>query len=108
MSEQYPWLVVGAKVTLIEAPTRVSDVGNIFPEYGVTYTVRDISIHSSGVIGIRLIEIVNPVRVYLDGIDECLFRADEFRPVRTTSTGTGMSILRKIDADVFQQDEVLV
>ncbi|HVJ31632.1 MAG TPA: hypothetical protein VND94_00835 [Terriglobia bacterium] len=104
MSEQYPWLVVGAKITRAhDVPWKDTRIGERAPVFGEVYTVRSIEIWD-GVIGITVAEIINPPRL----MGEALFPASAFQPVRTISTDAGMSILRKIDADVFQQDEVLV
>jgi len=106
MSEQYPWLVVGCRVTQIDdSPWHAMDLGETAPEFGAVYTVRDI-VPWRGEIGIRLAEIVNPPALQPWGYDECVFIVSCFRPVKTIDTSSQVSALKKIVADVFQNDSV--
>lgn len=77
--------------------------GEIVPQLGVVYTVRDVSesILRPGEARIQLMEIVNkPLNYKHGGYGECWFYARDFRPVVDTekkqSTETGMDILRKL------------
>jgi hypothetical protein len=71
----------------------------IYPVFGVVYTIREIVDGICGgedVIAIRLNEITNTVLNYPHGKCEVAFPCDQFLPVQTRSTETGMSILKSI------------
>jgi hypothetical protein len=107
MSEQYPWLVVGAKVTPIGPTWSVGPGDEDIPAFGSVYTVREVDVICDEV-AIRLVEIVNPQKRYTHGLMECFFPASSFAPVTSNDGEAGLSILKKIVADVFQTDGVNV
>lgn len=55
------------------------------PRKGTVYTIREAFDWLHPLMGmiavVRLVEIVNPVRIYRNGPDEAIFGADCFRPV---------------------------
>lgn len=73
--------VRGQKVTMIHNNgSWVSEYGEIVPQFGVVYTIRDI-FEGDGRVYLRFAEIVNAAFEYLDGFMECAFKARRFRPV---------------------------
>jgi len=70
------------------------------PVVGSVYTVREMMAFDEG-IGLRLVEIVNARLLYLNGVNECAFAINYFRPLRNRSTD--IEIFRRIDADVFEK-----
>lgn len=52
-----------------------------WPVQGRHYTIRDVEIHDDCV-SVRLNEVRNPTAQYIEGMFECTFRAERFRPVR--------------------------
>jgi hypothetical protein len=107
MTEPYCSFEVGQRVTPISETLPGGVNGETIPVFGRVYTIREVLI-LLGVPCIRLREIVNKPQLYCIGEMECAFPAESFTPVRTTSTDAGMAILRKIDADVFQNERVPV
>lgn len=79
---------VGMKVTpLNDDPWDQDYDDEVFPEFGVVYTIRSIGIGYDGNVYITLVEIVNPQRHYeLGGYGEIDFRASEFRKVEPRKT----------------------
>ena len=64
------------------------------PKKGGIYTLRDVMFDEVFCIyGLRLVEIVNPVRLFVGGFREGGFREDQFRPLEE----------RKTDISVFQR-----
>ena len=55
--------------------------GEILPVKDEIYTVRDVVTYPDNTIGIRLVEIVNVPKLYINGIYECTFDVRHFRPV---------------------------
>lgn len=91
---------IGQKVVCIARPTERALGGEIYPDVGEVYTVRDIrsSIRWGGDFVIRLNEIRNPERRYKNGeFTECWFRSTRFRPVaeRKTDITVFTEILRR-------------
>lgn len=63
-----------------------------YPELGRIYTVREIFLHETGAVAMRLVEIVNPVVQYKNGEKELCFDAANFRPI----------VERKTDISIFK------
>lgn len=78
---------VGDKVVCIKTGVwSNSMVGEKHPQYGETYTIRDIAPGpDTGRPCIRLVEIVNPRRRH-GGTIETTYWAERFRPVQTRKT----------------------
>jgi hypothetical protein len=84
---------VGQKVTLKEDgewPDRLA--GEIYPDFGVVYTVRAIEPDDEGG-ALLLNEIRNEPRDYEEAFGEATFDCDEFRPV----------VERKTDISIFEK-----
>ena len=60
--------------------------GEIFPVLGCVYTVREVVTYD-GFVGIRLVEIVNKPRRYIEAFGEMAFSVERFRPIGGTETG---------------------
>lgn len=83
---------VGQKVECIGHPETVhSYYGEIIPEVGAIYTVRNIHFIKDRE-QLRFVEIVNPINYYDSGPDECCFTAKFFRPI----------VERKTDISIFK------
>lgn len=76
---------VGQKVTLKTNVRLNTSNGEISPQFGVVYTVRDISDYGGGA-GLRFVEIVNNPQSYDEAFGELTFAAEEFRPLVTRET----------------------
>jgi hypothetical protein len=72
----------------------------VYPQVGAVYVVREIVV-AGGLVGIRLVEIVNRVGAYSDGRRECAFHHRNFRRVEKPKRETSIEVFRKIDRDVF-------
>lgn len=87
---------IGQKVVCV-AETSCGGYGDeILPVVGAVYTVRGIDLNRSGCkcpTGLWLCEIRNKERYYTDGLDECSFASDRFRPL----------IERKTDISIFKK-----
>lgn len=72
---------VGQKVVCVSCNFySLGELGEVLPEKGEIYTVRSTEIFK-GRQCITLEEIMNQPRKYLQGMVECVFGADNFRPV---------------------------
>lgn len=98
---------VGMQVVCVEhwvLPPGLGYGDEVGPVGGQTYTIRDIiGVHPrTGEFCLRLEEISNPVREYVGGRYEPMFRASRFRPVRKTIIGVFTAMLApkpKVKAD---------
>jgi hypothetical protein len=70
---------VGQKVVCVRRFTRVPDE-EVIPVLGSVYTVRSLDHDERDGLALRLVEIVNKPRFYVEGVCECNFRASHFRP----------------------------
>jgi hypothetical protein len=70
-----------------------------WPVTGRIYTVREL-FECSGHIGIRLVEIVNPVYEYTQGVMEMGWQPFRFRPVKKTDISIFTAMLTKIPENV--------
>ena len=85
MSDYTHWHV-GMKVVCIRDAGPETKFGvEIIPVRGEVYTIRTIEASNEGIC-IRLAEIINPVLPYDDGLVECDFHSEGFRPVQTRAT----------------------
>lgn len=85
MSEYLDWKV-GDEVVFIGFPNHINfRDGENLPEVNQKYTIREIFIHKEKLV-IRLKEIVNDKRNYMDAYGEAAFRADSFRKVQKRKT----------------------
>ena len=66
------------------------------PVNGCVYTIRDFEYSDGGANGMRLDEIVNEPRAYVDGFVEVAFFLHRFRPVRTTDISIFTAMLAPI------------
>jgi hypothetical protein len=69
---------VGQKVVCVD-DTWVTHFGETTPEKGAVYTVRDVR-KVSGNATIHLVEVRNEPAFYADGLCECSFGVNAFRP----------------------------
>ena len=61
----------------------INPYGETLPIAGLIYTIRTLEV-DGGEAFIRLAEIINDPRLYAQGLYECDFRIDAFRPVKRT------------------------
>jgi len=88
MSAIPSWAHVGAKMVCVcsdwtEAERQLySNVA--FPAENGVYTIREVTAtYTPGEIGVRLVEISNPVILWADGVGEPAFAVERFRPLIT-------------------------
>jgi hypothetical protein len=90
---------VGQNVTMIQTweqylagavNVNLPEPDETIPEFGRVYTIRAVSL-MWGREFLRFVEIVNPIKLFVEGLDEVVFPARNFRPV----------IERKTDISIF-------
>lgn len=95
---------VGQKVVCIKRGRwRNLERDEVAPSYGDILTIRSINVRSEGVF-LLFVEIVNPLKNYIDGLAEAEFLSSRFRPA--VEPPTDISELREIVADVFRKARV--
>jgi hypothetical protein len=75
---------VGDLVVCIRAFRKTKNLREKYPVVGQVYTIRDIELPDDAECGLRLEEIINPPYDYRQGLVECWFDSQNFRPVRKT------------------------
>lgn len=76
------WAHVGAKVVYIrKRSVPRHDAGITYPQYGDRLTIRDVFELPDGRTVLRLVEIINPVRLYNYGYQEGVFGINCFSPI---------------------------
>lgn len=80
-------ICIGQKVTCVGIFKGAKMHEEKYPVKGVAYTVRGIIVHS-GVVGLLLEEIINPVKLYKEGMSECAFDVENFLPEQYPSATT--------------------
>lgn len=97
----YPWIAVGKKVVCImqwhALPAYPPE--EIYPIVGETYTIRNVEERQCPQtnqirLGIRLQEVLNPWFCYEDGLTECLFDVNGFKPLITTDISVFTKMLK--------------
>lgn len=83
MSDYTHWFV-GMKVVCVGRIICANGI-EAYPVNGQVYTIRTITAYDEGVF-IRLKEIVNPVLSYANGVEECDFHVEGFRPLQQRPT----------------------
>lgn len=92
------WLYVGAKVVAVGVDRDETVLtGCVCPEAdGKTiYTIRDLRPIRDR-IGVWLVEITNPKRLYIEGMIEPCFDAENFAPVTTINTDSQIAAMREL------------
>ena len=79
--------------------------GEVMPGFGRTYTARDPMFGPHGDPCIRLCEIKNAPHRYLDGIRECMFNSECFRPV--VDRPTSIEVFNRILLDCERQKQAV-
>ena len=79
--------------------------GEVMPEGGRIYTVRDAMIGHSGEPCVRLCEIKNAPEQYLDGFRECIFTSRSFRPV--VDRPTSIEVFNRILLDCERKKQAV-
>jgi hypothetical protein len=71
--------------------------GEIIPQQGVTYTIRDVVLGSFGIVCFTLVEIINEPREYIDGLLEMNFSASSFYPLSDISDLEKMLVVEELE-----------
>ena len=94
MTQYLDWNV-GDFVVCVKDLTPFAAMGEIVPELGRIYTIREFKVEYDRV-GIYLVEIVNEIRRYDQGLGECFFIATSFRKLQKNRISIFTDMLNKI------------
>jgi hypothetical protein len=92
---------VGDKVVCVRDDFQNRVVNVKRPKKGQIYTIRDVSEYN-GYVGVRLVEIVNPICHYRNGWSECCFDHKAFRPI---DYSFGQSVADEIEKELKVERE---
>lgn len=89
------------RVVCIKELKHKASMGEITPEVGKVYTVRETLTFLNGQTGYRLVEIKNKIMKYLapEGVInvECCFSSDAFRPATDISSLVRLTKVRELE-----------